>query len=540
MAVVPKSALCTSLTTLHWFGGGTDGARPYGLACGTNGDLYGTTCFGGAYNQGAVFGLATNGAYTALVSFAGTNGANPSAAPVQGADGNFYGTTSQGGLAGKGTVFAMAADGTLTNLYAFTGGSDGANPAAGLIQGTDGGFYGTTASGGASSFGTVFRITATGSFTNLHSFNGTDGKSPAGALVQGCDGNFYGLTTQGGANDKGAVYKVAPTGAFSSLYSFTGGRDGYSPAGALVQGSDCNLYGVTKQSTMSGFELCGTVFRISPSGALTTLHIFGDLVLKDGSYPYAGLVQSMDGNLYGTTCADLLGGNGTVFRVSPDGSTFATLVYFDGCDDGACPKAALMEDAEGNLYGTTTTGGPCQAGQGTLFRLSVTCAPQITAQPASQAVIGGANVLFSVAVSGARPLSYHWQKNGTDLVDGGNLCGSTNRTLSLANVSLADAGTYSVIVSNTLGQMPSTGAHLTVVYPPVFLSAVRSNCTLNLTWSAAVGQKYRLQYNSNLASTNWSYLGGSITATGSVVTASDSICTNAQKFYRVVLFPQVQ
>jgi hypothetical protein len=145
-----------------------------------------------------------------------------------------------------------------------------------------------------------------------------------------------------------------------------------------------------------------------------------------------------------------------------------------------------------------------------------------------------------VAVFGAPPFFYHWQRNGTNLVDGGNVFGSTNRTLSLANVSLADAATYSVQVSNTLGSVTSSAAHLTVVYPPVFLSAVSSNCTLSLTWSASVGQRYRLQYKPGLTSTNWTTLGGAITAAGSVVTASDNICTNAQKFYRVLLTPQVQ
>ena len=246
------------------------------------------------------------------------------------------------------------------------------------------------------------------------------------------------------------------------------------------------------------------------------------LVLKDGLYPSAGLVQSMDGNLYGTTDTDRQGGYGTLFRLAPDGAAFATLVYFDGCDDGAHPEAALTEDTAGNLYGTTSTGGPCQAGQGTLFRLSVTCPPQITAQPASQVALGGANVLLNVAISGARPFSFQWQKNGTNLVDGGNLSGSTSRTLSLANVSLAAAGSYSVIVSNALGSITSTAAQLTVVYPPVFLSEVKSNCTLNLTWSAMVGQRYRLQYKPNLTATNWTSLGSSITATSDVVTAADN------------------
>jgi hypothetical protein len=152
----------------------------------------------------------------------------------------------------------------------------------------------------------------------------------------------------------------------------------------------------------------------------------------------------------------------------------------------------------------------------------------------------GANVLLSVAVSGASPFAYHWRRNGTNLLDGGNISGSTNRVLALASVALADAATYSVSVSNALGSVTSASAQLTVVYPPVFLSAVKSNCTLSLTWSAMAGQRYRLQYKTNLSATNWLSLGSSIVATGDVVTAPDNICSNAQRFYRVVLTPQVQ
>jgi uncharacterized repeat protein (TIGR03803 family) len=538
--LVPKTVACTGLTTRHWFTGGNDGRNANSMAQGTNGVLYGTTYSGGAYSWGTVFSLTTNGAFTTLASFMGTNGANPTAAPVQGADGRFYGTTFYGGAAGGGVVYSMAADGALSTVYSFTSGSDGSGPSGQLVQGADGNFYGATAAGGGFGYGTVFRVAANGTFTNLHSFNGADGMGSAGGLAAGCDGSFYGLTTLGGASAKGTVFRITPAGAFTTLYSFTGGSDGYAPVGALALGSDCNLYGVTKHNTISGFELFGTAFKISPSGALTALHVFGDMILGDGLYPSAGLVQSVDGNFYGTTYTDRSGGNGTVFRVSPDASTFATLLFLDGCDDGASPQAALTEDADGNLYGTTTAGGTCQAGQGTLFRLSFACAPQITAQPASQAVVVGANVLINVAVTGGRPFAYHWQRNGTNLVDGGNVFGSTNRTLSLASVSLADAATYSVIVSNALGPVTSTGAHLTVLLPPVFLSAVRTNCTLSLTWSAIPGQRYRLQYKPSLAATNWSFLGSSVFPTGNLVTVSDNVCTNAQKVYRVVLFPQVQ
>jgi uncharacterized repeat protein (TIGR03803 family) len=534
------SAPGTRLATLHSFsstGGG--GWPPNGLMSASNGVLYSTTQFGRSNSSsgpGTAFGLTTNGFLTTLVSFAVTNGSLPQAALAQGSDGNLYGTTKYGGTNLVGNVFQLTPDGGLTNLYSFEGGADGIYPVAPLLPATDGDLYGTTPTGGDSGSGNVFTITPAGAFTNLYSFTGgLDGDGPTGALVQGADGNFYGLTPYGGASGKGNAFRITPGGVLATLYSFTGGTDGYSPAGALIRGADGNLYGVTTHSVLSGIELFGTVFRLTPSGALTTVHGFGDLILNDGLNPYAGLIQSVDGNLYGTTYTDHHGGNGTVFRMAPDGSSFATLVYFDGFDGGAHPATALVEGADGSLFGTTTSGGT--GGRGTVFRLSFTGPPQITGQPASHTVVGGVDALFSVAVSGARSFTYQWQKNGTNLVDGGNLSGSTNRTLSLANVSLADAATYSVVVSNALGSATSAGARLTVVYPPVFLATVKSNCTLTLAWSAAAGQRYRLQSSTSLATTNWTFQGGFITASGSSAMASDNTCTNARKFYRVVLLP---
>ncbi len=540
LTVVPVSAPCTSLTTRHWFTGAAAGKTPDGLTWGTNGNLYGTTYSGGTGPWGTVYTLTTNGAYTLLASFMQTNGANPAGAPVQGADGRFYGTTFYGGASGAGTVYAMTADGVLSTLYSFGGQPDGASPSGPLVQGPDGNFYGTTTAGGDLDFGTVFRITPGGVLTNLLSFSETNGSAPSGGLTLGCDGNFYGLTTQGGVNGKGTVFRISPAGAFTLLYSFTGLADGYQPVGRLVCGTDCNFYGATKYYKLNPVTLYGTVFRITPGGALTTLHSFGNLGVKDGWYPQAGLVQSLDGNLYGTTSFDPVSFHGTMFRVSPDGSSFATLVFFDACNDGATPSAALIEDTTGNLYGTTSSGGPCGVGFGTLFELSVGCAPQITAQPASQAVLAGSKVMLSVADFGARPFFYQWQNKSTNLVDGGNIVGSTNRNLTLANATLADSGIYSVIVSNALGSLVSTGAHLTVIYPPAFLSTVQSNCTLTLAWSTMAGQQYRLQYKPALSAGNWNYLSGVITPIGSVATFSDNSCASTQRLYRVVMFPQIR
>jgi uncharacterized repeat protein (TIGR03803 family) len=374
-------------------------------------------------------------------------------------------------------------------------------------------------------------MTPDGILTNLHSFaNADDGSSPDSALVQGRDGSFYGMTG-GGAYGYGNVFKMTSSGAFTTIYSFTNGTDGSAPAGALVQGTDGNLYGVTKRNTIHGFSFNGTIFKMTTNGLLTTLYA---LNFTDGSFPAAGLIQGSDGNFYGTTDLGGATSNGTVFRISPNG-TLATLVSFDGFDDGAHPGAALVEGADGNFYGTTTTGGP--GGQGTVFRLGITSAPQITSQPANQAVLAGANATISVAVFGAPPLFYHWRKNGTDLTDGGNVFGSGSRILTLTNVSPANNGTYSVVVSNALNSVTSSGGLITAVFAPMFQSITHSNGTVRFACGAQSGQRYRVQYKTDLAAVAWTNLGAIITVTNGLITTSDVIGSDRPRFYRVVLVP---
>ena len=191
---------------------GSDGEIPYaGLIQGGDGNFYGTTYFGGASNLGAVFKVTPSGTETLLYSFAGgSDGQHPYAGVIQGSDGNFYGTTYQGGAGGYGTVFEITPSGTETVLYAFAGGSDGANPEAGVIQGSDGNFYGNTLQGGANGLGTVFKITPGGTETILHAFAGSsDGANPGANLVQGSDGNLYRSTGAGGSGGFGTFFKVA-------------------------------------------------------------------------------------------------------------------------------------------------------------------------------------------------------------------------------------------------------------------------------------------------------------------------------------------
>ena len=329
-----------TLTTLHRFNG-TDGAVPYDaeLVQATDGNFYGTTPSGGANNNcvdggcGTVFKITPSGTLTTLYSFCSqpncTDGSEPWAGLVQARDGNFYGTTVSGGANGYGTIFKITPSGTPTILYSFCSNPvancpDGAGPYAGLVQATDGNFYGTTFGGGAYHLGTVFKITPSGTLTTLHSFNYTDGEGPDSGLVQATDGNFYGTTPSGGANGygTGTIFKITPSGTLTTLYTFCSQlncTDGQQPEAALVQATDGNFYGTTfsggANDTCSHYppHRCGTVFKITSSGTLTTLHSFNG---ADGDSPWAGLVQATDGNFYGTTAFGGANGDGSVFSLS--------------------------------------------------------------------------------------------------------------------------------------------------------------------------------------------------------------------------------
>jgi uncharacterized repeat protein (TIGR03803 family) len=363
-------------TNLYSFGSSlTDGANPYArLVQGSDGNFYGTTQDGGTYSYGTVFRISPGGTYTNLYSFGSSliDGNGPVAGLVQGSDGNFYGTTQYGGLSGVGTVFRISPSGTYTNLYSFGYSPDGFNPHAGLAQGSDGNFYGTTYFGGLSGVGTVYRISPNGTYMNLYSFGGSpaDGNFPVGGLAYGDDGNFYGTTQDGGANGYGTVYRISPSGSETNLYSFGGPpADGSGPVAGLVQGNDDNFYGTTQDG---GMNSSGTVFRISPNGAYTNLYSFGGSP-ADGNFPVAGLVQGSDGNFYGTTRDGGANGYGTVYRISLSGA-YTNLYSFGGFPtDGSGPVAGLVQGSDGSFYGATFGGGTNN--EGTAFAFDVGLGP---------------------------------------------------------------------------------------------------------------------------------------------------------------------
>jgi uncharacterized repeat protein (TIGR03803 family) len=363
-----RSARAKTLAVLYSFTGGMDGGTPFASVIrDREGNLYGTTSAGGASGLGTVFKLDKTGTETVLHSFAGSpaDGASPLLGSlVRDREGSLYGTTSAGGASGAGAVFKLDTTGTENLLYSFTGGADGGAPFAGLFRDEDGNFYGTTFLGGASEFGTVFKVDKTGSETVLYSFGGgADGGFPFAGVVREPEGNLYGTTVFGGSSGLGTAFKLDRRGVETVLHSFTGGVDGGDPTAGLLRDGEGNLYGTTLGGGGSG---SGTVFKLDKSGMETVLYSFTGGV--DGGGPTARVVRDQEGNLYGTTSAGGGSGFGTVFKL--DKSGMETVLYsFTGGADGGAPRAGLLRDGEGNLYGTTSAGGG--SGFGTVFRLTL-------------------------------------------------------------------------------------------------------------------------------------------------------------------------
>lgn len=357
-----SAAQFTSLVTFT----GTNGDGPFqeNLVQGKNGNLYGTTTYGGTFGDGTIFEVTTGGTLTTLYNFSNTpDGANPYAGLVLGTDGNFYGTTFEGGATDQGTVFKVTAAGVVTILHSFSG-TDGELPYGALVQGTDGNFYGTTEAGGPTSpgYGTVFKITKAGALTTLHSFDDTtDGYYPYTGLVQGTNGTFYGTTTGGPGANFGTVFKITSTGTYTLLHTFIN-SDGWEPEGQLIQATDGNFYGTTVRG---GADALGEVFKISASGTFTLLHSF--TTVADGYEPTAGLVQASDGNFYGTTLGGT-DGEGNIFEITKLGvvTQLHSFSGDDGGSDGASPFGGLVQHTSGVLFGTTTGGGGA-GGEGTVF-----------------------------------------------------------------------------------------------------------------------------------------------------------------------------
>lgn len=323
-------------TVLYQFKQVPDGVWPVNVVRDSAGNLYGATYRGGSTcffqeGCGTVFKLDADGNETILHRFGrGTDGRFPNGV-IRDAAGNLYGTTVAGGVPslcgdGCGTVFKVDASGKEIVLYRFRGGADGGIPVGGVILDSAGNLYGTTGTGGANTYGTVFKLDTNGKFTVLHSFTANEGCSVEASLLRDTAGNLYGTTNSCGQFGEGTVFKVAPSGKTTVLHTFTGGSDGGFPGGPVVQDKAGNLYGsatfggnltaplcTLPETTGPG---CGVVFKIDTTGQYTVLHAFEG---TDGQW-VGGVILDGVGNLYGTANDNDIptgGEYGTVFKIEP-------------------------------------------------------------------------------------------------------------------------------------------------------------------------------------------------------------------------------
>jgi uncharacterized repeat protein (TIGR03803 family) len=411
----------------------------------TDGNFYGTTLEGGSAGAGTIVKLDSDGDLTVFHSFAGPDGAGPLGGLIQAIDGHFYGTTSAGGTGNLGTVFRIDERGQLTTIYSFSA-SGGYIPDGPLIQASNGHFYGTASRGGVNNndcytfstagCGTIFEISSAGKLTTLYSFcaDGTcdDGFDPASGLIQSSKGDFYGTTSEVGnvfcPPACGTIFRITPNGKLTTLYSFCAKQnctDGGYPS-ELIQAADGNFYGTTAQggnSNSNCVTTCGTVFKITPKGKLTTLYSFcAQANCADGAIPLVGLVQATDGNFYGTTsaggaafeCANAnYFGCGTIFKITPAGrlTTLYTFCADGTCNDGEFPYDGLVQATSGIFFGTTAYGGTsdaCNLSCGTVFSLGVGLGPFVETRPASGKV-GAAVTILGTNLKGATSVTF----NGT-------------------------------------------------------------------------------------------------------------------------------
>jgi uncharacterized repeat protein (TIGR03803 family) len=395
-------------TVLHSFSGdggisgSWDGAEPRaGVVQGSDGSLYGTTYYGGRYNEGSIFRITADGGQTELYSFSGDNGilgSTDGAGPltlIQGSDGLLYGVTQSGGKYRVGTFFSVnpaVTPAVVTQIHSFgqTGTQDGAIP-FGITEIGGGDFLVTTYSGGTYAVGAVVQVSAQGGLTVIYPFSGqggisgsTDGARPVGSLVLGTDSYWYGVTQFGGKYNWGTVYKFKGGGGYIQLYSFTGGQvgstDGAEPTGGLTLAHDGNLYGTTSLGGVHGAGTIGegVVFQVTNAGNETVIYSFtgctegycGVTGSTDGAVPGAGVIEGSDLYLYGTTTAGGVNGAGTVFRISQANED--TVVYSFGTGSAGTLDAngpiGLIQGTDGNFYGTSEGGG--EHAYGTVFSLT--------------------------------------------------------------------------------------------------------------------------------------------------------------------------
>ena len=420
----------------------------------------------------------------------------PGSGVLQTSNGSLYGVTPQGnaleGGNGSGTIYRIAPDGQISVLMVFNG-ANGYYPTAGLVEGNDGIFYGSPrVAGPDGAWTSFFRISSTGSFTNICSlYGGTNSFTPEYAMILANDGNFYGTTTYGGAgynesggsSGGGTVFKLTPAGEFTLLNSFTG-TNGYQPIGRLMQSTNGNIYGTTALGGQFGL---GTVFYIAPTGDFHMLYSFID---TNRLGPQTGLMEARNGWLYGMAVDTGYEGHGVIYRISTNGE-FATIASLNGTN-GRYPVGSLVQDDDGNLYGLTKLGGAFDGG--TAFRLTTNNEIKV--------------------ITSFNDDTGQWP---TELTKGshGNFYGTT----------AVSGGPF------------GNGTIFRLVQVPEIYSTSVSNGTVYLNWTSFTGGVYQIEYKISLSDTNWNLLSARTTATTNSTSFTDSIAVAASRFYRVSLLP---
>lgn len=354
-----KAQSVTTLATFH----GVDGYGPFAsVVQATDGNFYGTTNSGGNLSlAGTLFRVSPDGTLTDLYNFCSqphcADGSFLSSVPILGSDGNLYGVTGGGGHRTQGgTVYRMTLGGTLTTLYSFCPSlpcTQGAGP-TGLVQGSDGNFYGST-SVAANSYGgyggTIFSMTPKGKMKVLYTFcslaNCEDGDFSFYPPVLGNDGNLYGVTYTGGTQGGGVLWSLNPSsGTYQVLFNFSMTPEGCGAGPfTIVRDAEGNFFGTTAYGTSASSY--GNIFEITSAGTCVVLHNFASF----NDWPYTGLTLANDGNIYGVTGG---GNENLAFRVTP--ASGSTTVYKLPSTIGGPPVGPLFQGTDGNLYGTTTYG----------------------------------------------------------------------------------------------------------------------------------------------------------------------------------------
>jgi uncharacterized repeat protein (TIGR03803 family) len=373
--IAGSAAEAQSFSVIHNFAG-NDGSGPLaGLAMDAQENLYGTASEGGVYGDGVLFKASRNGEEKVLHNFGhGTDGSTPESSVILDAAGDLFGTTLSGGISSFGTVFKVSPKGAETILYSFAGGTDGANPIGGLTMDKAGNLYGTTSGGGAFNAGTVFKIGSTGKHTVLYNFGQAvnDGSTPVAGVTFDPKGNLYGTTSVAGTYGYGTVFQLKPSGTAWSeviLHQFEMESDGGTPYAGLVFDHSGNLYGAATQGG-DGSGGGGTVFELTPSGASWNFQVLYGLAGWNISGTFRDLLyDDSTGVIYATTHCDGAYDSGTVYQLKPSGGSwlYTELYTFTGSSDGLYLFSNLVMDKAGNLYGTTSLGGG--NGMGEIFQV---------------------------------------------------------------------------------------------------------------------------------------------------------------------------